>query len=249
MTNSAAGLISILHQDEDIVAVHKPSGFHVHPPELDQYRVKRDKIMLYVLKYQIKQKLYPVHRLDVGTSGVLLFALNSKTAGAMQMQIKEKAWQKTYHAVVRGWMPAEGEIDLPLELDSTGDLAESLTRYKTLSQIEIDSPVGKRFSKARYSLLEVSPITGRYHQIRRHLQRLSHPVVGDAQHGDSHHNRFFREQLFISGLCLRATSLQIQWRGSELRLQSEHDGKWQKIFQLFNISSNLPSSSSALRSV
>lgn len=241
--------IKVLHQDENLIAVHKPSGFHVHPPELDAYRVKRDKIMLYVLKYQIKQKLFPVHRLDVGTSGVLLFALNSKTAGEMQAQIQKKIWQKKYHAVVRGWIPAEGEIDLPLELDSTGDLAESLTRYKNLAQIELDTPVGKKFPKARYSLIEVSPITGRFHQIRRHMQRISHPVVGDAQHGDSHHNRFFREKLSIAGLCLRATSLQFEWQGNQFHFQADHDEKWQKIFQLFNISSNLPSSSNAFKSV
>ena len=158
--------LDILYQDEDIVAIHKPSGIHVHPPELDAYRVKREIIAMYILKNQLGKKIFPVHRLDAGTSGVLVFALHSEAARDLQQSLQSEETQKVYHAVARGWVPEKGHIDVPLESDSSGELVAAHTNYKKLAQLELDAVVGKRFPKARYSLVEVQPQTGRFHQIR-----------------------------------------------------------------------------------
>src|SRR5262249_31804642 len=151
-------------------------------------RVAREIVCLNKLRDQLGTYLFPVHRIDVGTEGVLLFALDKKSASILSSRFREGAIRKRYFAIARGWAPEGGTIDLPLELDSTGDLAEARTRFQTRARVELPHAVGKRFATARYSLVEAWPETGRYHQIRRHFARLSHPLVGDREHGDSHHN-------------------------------------------------------------
>jgi tRNA pseudouridine65 synthase len=226
---------TILYQDENLVAINKPAGFHVHPPEYRPEKVPRNKIVLQQLRNQLGQRLYPVHRLDVATAGVLLMALNSETAGRLCKQFQENQVQKTYWAIVRGYLPAEGVIDLPLESDSTDTLLECQTQYKTLQQLELPYSVGKKYPTARYSWIEVQPKTGRFHQIRRHMNRIAHPILGDCEHGDSHHNRFFRETLKISGLCLTARELRITCptKQEELIISAPMSFKWKKIERLF----------------
>lgn len=230
----------VLYQDDFMIAVEKPSGFHVHPPEQDDYPVPRSKICLYVLKEQLGRWLFPVHRLDVSTSGVLLFAFNSETARRLCQQFSEQSVQKTYWAVVRGWTPPEALVEIPLESDSSGQLVAAQTRYKRLAKMEIPKAVGKRFKTARYSWLEVKPHSGRYHQIRRHMNRLSHPIVGDGTHGDSHHNRFFREEFGIEGLCLHALHIELRHPQTNevLSIHSPPREKWshlQNLFQEFDV--------------
>lgn len=220
---------SILFQDQDYIAINKPAGFHVHPPERNGDLVPRRKIVLQQLRNQIGQKLYPVHRLDVATSGVLLMALNSQAASRLCSEFQKNRVQKTYWAIVRGYLPEAGTIDLPLESDSSNEMLPCLTEYKTLKKIELPFQVGKKYKTARYSWLEVFPKTGRFHQIRRHMNRISHPIIGDCDHGDSHHNRFFREELKISGLCLMARKLCIQ----DLELEAPISYRWKKIINLF----------------
>lgn len=194
--------------------IDKPSGFHVHPPEINAHKVPRRKIILHQLRDQIGQHVYPVHRLDVSTSGVMVFALSSEAAREICFQFESQRVQKTYWAVVRGHMEPEGVIDLPLESDSSGLLVEARTEFRTLKRIELPFAVGP-YPTSRYSWIEAMPRTGRFHQIRRHLNRISHPIVGDAQHGDSRHNRFIREEYGISGLCLRAVSIEFPSLGQQ----------------------------------
>lgn len=265
----------ILFQDEHLVAIHKPSGFHVHPHENPDHRISRDRICLYVLRNQLRQYVYPIHRLDAGTSGVLLFAKSGEVAGLVSKQFQNNEMnsqhdnevtgrlasdftiRKTYHAVVRGYVLDEGVIDLPLESDSSDLMLSSQTKFKKLAQVELPFAVGKRHPTARYSLVEVSPLTGRFHQIRRHFNQIFHPILGDSTHGDSYHNRFFRQTLGIAGLCLRASSLQfrhpisheiltlntekwpIQANSSTSLITDKMENfedltRWQKISELFN---------------
>ncbi|MGE5085092.1 MAG: pseudouridine synthase [Bacillota bacterium] len=228
--------MKLLYTDEHFVAVDKPSGFHVHPPEDSQYKIPRSKICLYQVRDMLGQRVYPVHRLDAATSGVLLFALSSEAAGKICKLFAERSPQKTYWAVARGYTPEQGDINIPLELDSTGDLVNAHTSFIRQSTIEIPVPVGKRFPTGRYSLLEVKPHSGRYHQIRRHFNRISHPLLGDAYHGDSHHNRFFRNHLGIEGLCLKARQIEFDhpWTGERVLIESPICDKWKKIQFLFN---------------
>jgi tRNA pseudouridine65 synthase len=234
--------LPLLYQDDRIVVIDKPRGYHVHRPEANGHKVPRSKIILPLLRDQIGKKLFPVHRLDAGTSGVLLFALDSEAARLLQNQFSRKTAEgvrKKYAAVVRGFFKdPEGKIDLPLELDSSGELVECLTHYRVLRQVELPYRVGSQYETSRYTWLEVEPVTGRFHQIRRHMNRVAHPVIGDATHGDSRHNSFFREILQIRGLCLRAMSLSLElpWLPEGERRKIFAAGptpQWQKLEELF----------------
>lgn len=229
---------SILYHDENLVAIDKPSGFHVHPPETRAEKVPRHKIVLHQLRDQIGQRVYPLHRLDAGTSGILVFALSPEIASFYGKHFQNQGIEKTYWTVVRGFVPDHGEINLELEQDSTGELMPARTVFQTLKRMELDDVVGKRNLKARYSWLQVSPKTGKFHQIRRHMNRISHPVIGDATHGDSHHNRFFREKLQIPGLCLRAVTIEMpcsKQAGKILKIENRESQQWRKIQSLFEL--------------
>jgi tRNA pseudouridine65 synthase len=230
---SARVTFEILYRDKDIVAIDKPPGFHVHKPEDRRRRISRDLICLHNLRDQINEYVYPVHRLDVGTDGVLLFALNKDAARSLSIQFQNGLVKKTYFAIARGWSKPDGVIDIPLELDSTNVPVPALTRYQTHQKVELPFAVGKRHASARYSLVEVKPETGRFHQIRRHLARLSHPLVGDTVHGDSHHNRFFRTQLELPGLWLKAKEMEFQHptSGATVKIQSSWSGRWLRLFE------------------
>ena len=223
----------ILAHEESFVAIDKPQGFHVHQPEDRRRRVAREIICLPNLRAQIDQYLFPVHRIDVGTEGVLVFALNKVAANRMCQQFQAGTIRKTYFAIVRGWTDDEGVIDIPLKLDSTDVPVEAITRYKTHQRVEMPFAVGKRHKSARYSLVEVHPETGRYHQVRRHFARLSHPLVGDRVHGDSHHNRFFRETLGEGGLWLKAHAIQFAHpeSGIPVQISSTWSDRWPRIFK------------------
>ena len=169
-------IFDILYQDQNLIAINKPSGWLVHRSWLDRHEKV---VIMQTLRDQIGQHVYPIHRLDRPTSGVLLFALSSEVANLMAMQFAHHQPQKTYHAIVRGFIQQADTIDYPLveELDKIADkfanqqkpAQSAITHYKPLSRIEIPVAVGK-FATARYSLVELKPLTGRKHQLRRHMK-------------------------------------------------------------------------------
>lgn len=236
------GPFEIVYQDSDLVVIDKPWGFHVHNPENQSVWVPRNKICLPLLRAQMGQYVYPVHRLDVATTGLLVWALNTESASQLGRQFQTQSVRKRYEAIVRGWTKDDFSIDLPLENDSdedgTGQVPKvaALTHCRKIRQVEFAEPVGKRFATARYSWLSVKPETGRFHQIRRHLNRISHPIVGDTDHGDSHHNRFFRERLSQRGLCLRAFEIEFTHprTGELMQLKARENRKWQRLRKIFD---------------
>lgn len=233
-------MLEVIFEDTHYIAIDKQPGFHVHPPENSLWKVPRDRICLYLLRNHLKAYVYPIHRLDAATGGVLLFAKTPEAAGKIQQLIQAQDIQKRYLTVVRGYTNIEGCIDKPLLSDSSDQLLESLTVYRNHAKVELPYAVGKRHASARYSLLEVEPKTGRYHQIRRHFASNSHPVIGDITHGDSYHNRFFREQLEITGLLLHSFELCFlhPYNQERIQIQTSWSPRWQKVFQLFQFDSN-----------
>lgn len=207
--------LEILFQNDNYVFVSKPRGHHVVPHEDPTHRVHHSKVCLYSLRDQIDRYLFPIHRLDVATTGVLGFALTSAAAAAFQKNLQQGSIQKEYLALVRGW-PFENPgsfitsdqwitIDIPLESDSSSALLPSQTQFQVLERFSIPAKIGKKnHDQARYSIVRAKPLTGRFHQIRRHFNRKSWPIIGDVSHGDSHHNRYFRETLGVNGLMLHA---------------------------------------------
>ncbi len=162
---------NILFQDTDYVAIDKPSGILVHPTQISSDRIS----CLGVLKEQIGCWIYPVHRLDRATSGVLVFALSSDSARALKELWPQGKVIKTYRAVVRGFLPENGEIDRPLRESKDKERVPAMSRYRRLAQVERSDAVGK-YASARYSLAEVETLTGRYHQVRKHLAGISQSV-------------------------------------------------------------------------
>ncbi|BFM07086.1 tRNA pseudouridine(65) synthase TruC [Halioxenophilus aromaticivorans] len=205
-------VLPILYQDEHLVAINKPSGLLVHKSPIDKHETR---FAMQMLRDQLGQWVYPIHRLDRPTSGVLLFALSSDTASKVCANWQEQA-QKTYLAIVRGWAPQEVTVDHPLKerLDKIADkhakqdkpAQEAVTKVTRLATIELENPVD-RYPTSRYSLVECQPKTGRKHQLRRHLKHINHPIIGDAKHGKSIHNRFFQTAFNAHRLLLHAHRL------------------------------------------
>lgn len=203
--------LSVIYQDDDCVAIDKPAGLLVHRTSLD---TQATQFAMQMLRDQLQRLVYPVHRLDRATSGVLLFGFSSDIARSLTEQFAQRTTSKTYVAVVRGWCEDAGRIDLPLKdpIDERNDARkhaverEASTRFTTLERFEIPLSDG-RHPTSRYSLLELKPKTGRRHQIRRHLKHVSHPIVGDTTHGDHRHNKRLREKLSLHRMLLAATEL------------------------------------------
>ncbi len=192
----------ILYQDDYFVAINKPSGLFVHRSNLD----RNAPYVLGKLRNKLGRYVYPVHRLDRPTSGVLVFGLTSDAAGRLSALFREKTMMKHYIALVRGFTENDGTIDHPVK-NETGGSKTAISQYRTLSRYEIPIPVG-RYGSGRYSLVEIIPETGRRHQIRKHMAHIFHPIVGDTAHGDSCHNRFFRAEFDMHRLLLHALKLE-----------------------------------------
>ncbi len=207
--------LEIIYRDEHIVAINKPSGLLVHRSKIDRLETR---FAVQLLRDQLQQHVYPVHRLDKPTSGVLVFALSSDTARLLSEQFQQQTVEKRYLAVVRGYIPEEGIIDHPLkeQQDKMTDkrawqdkpAAEATTHYARLATAEIPFAVD-RYPQSRYSLVEARPSTGRKHQIRRHFKHIAHPIIGDAKHGKGVHNRFFKEHFHCPRLLLACQYLSL----------------------------------------
>ena len=204
-------LIHVLYRDDRLIAVHKPAGMVVHPTDLA--REETVSLMLLVRR-MVRQRVWPVHRLDRPTSGVVLFALDREAAGELGRQLREHQVKKRYLAVVRG-VPNDQTIDYPLKErplyrteQSRAEPLAAVTHLKLQAQVELPVAVG-RYPTSRYALVELSPITGRRHQLRRHLKHIFHPIIGDTTYGDGVHNRYFRDQLDSHRLLLCAVSLTV----------------------------------------
>jgi tRNA pseudouridine65 synthase len=223
--------LPVLYQDEQLVAVNKPSGLLVHRSEIDRHETE---IAMKIVRDQVGQWVYPIHRLDKATSGALVFALDQETARRMTRSFTDAKVSKGYLAIVRGFTVEGDRIDHPLRDrrdtmtggEKNGDRPgkRTITEYRRLATVELPQPVG-RYSTARYSLVAVAPVTGRTHQIRRHMKHIFHPVVGDTTYGDGTQNEFFRREFNCRRLLLHAHTIEFihPWTGRSLSLQAPLD--------------------------
>ncbi|MFV0450207.1 MAG: tRNA pseudouridine(65) synthase TruC [Vibrio sp.] len=234
-------MLDIIYQDEYLVAVNKPAGMLVHRSWLDRHETQ---FVMQTLRDQIGQHVFPLHRLDRPTSGVLVFALSSEIAANVMPMFANHEMEKTYHAIVRGWIEEGDVLDYPLkeELDKIADkfakqdkeAQSAVTEYQPLAKVEAPFSTGK-FPTTRYCLVEMKPKTGRKHQLRRHMAHLRHPIVGDTTHGDGKHNRLYREEYDCHRLLLHATELRFThpYTQQELVLKASFDEVWQRLFAEF----------------
>ncbi len=237
--------LEILYQDDVLVAINKPSGLLVHRTMIDRHETR---FAVQLLRNQLKQRVYPVHRLDKPTSGVLLFALNRDIARQVGTSFSEQQIYKRYMAVVRGWPDDEGEIDYALtdgpDFGSQVDDAvarPAVTRYRTLARCEVPFAVG-RYQQSRYALVEMTPLNGRRHQLRRHFKHIFHPLIGDTSYGEGRHNRLFREQFDCQRLLLHACELRLTHplSGKELRLQTDVPENFAQVLQAAGLQPTVP---------
>ncbi|MBC8152653.1 MAG: pseudouridylate synthase [Bacteroidetes bacterium] len=203
-------LLPVLHQSADLVAINKPHGLQVHrspmASDASEFAVQR-------LRDQLGQRVYPVHRLDRKTGGVLLFALTEAMNTTMQQQFADGAVAKTYLAIVRGYTNDEQAIDYPLRRDDgygeSGVLQDAFTQLRTLQRTEVPLPFGKH-TTSRYSLVELTPTTGRMHQLRKHMAHILHPIIGDRPHGCNKQNKLFLDHFGMNTMLLHASSVQFK---------------------------------------
>ncbi len=224
--------LAVLHQDERLVAVYKPAGLLVHRSNIDR---DRDVVLQRVRDQLGGHWVYPVHRLDRATAGLLVFGLDPDAASVLAAAFREQRVGKRYQAVVRGWVEGAGRVDRPLGAGRRGEGGApqpAVTDYRPLAWTELPIPVS-RYDTARYTRLELQPQTGRQHQLRRHMKAISHPIIGDTTHGDGANNRLFREHLAARRLLLVATGLTVPHPadGRPVRLATEPDAELQGILQ------------------
>ena len=234
-------IIPVLYQDDHYIVVYKPPGLLVHRTALDH---RERTACLQLLRDQTGKRVYPCHRLDRATRGILLFAFSEESLKSASLAFAEGRVEKTYHALVRGWI-GSGRIDYPLRpehlskaIGPTDRLQPAVTTYRLLEKFEIDIPLG-RYPSARFSLVCLSPETGRTHQLRRHMAHLRHPVIGDTSHGDSTQNRFFREHFHCHSLLLASVGLCLTHplTGEMLRIESAPDEAMLSILRALSIAS------------
>lgn len=217
--------LTLIYEDEHLVAIDKPPGLLVHRTQL---AAGEDVAALQLLRDQLGRTVWPVHRLDRGTSGVLLFALSAEVASQLGAMFEQGRMDKRYLALVRGWpVPDEGLIDHPLardpELPSAGQtMLEAQTRYRVLQRMTWPLVTDTRFPCTRVALLEAEPLQGRRHQIRRHLKHIAHPILGDATHGKGPLNRAVAAHLGVQRLWLHAQRLTLTHpvTGASLQLEA-----------------------------
>ena len=232
--------LSILYQDEHLVAVDKPAGLFVHRSYLDRHEKY---FALQLVRDQVGQYVYPVHRLDRPTSGVLLFALSEEVARSMNEIFSARQVQKTYYALTRGHLLDEGIIDHPLkeQHDKIADkyaqqdkaAQSAITQYESVATATLPIAVGK-YPSVRYSLIKLLPQTGRKHQIRRHLSHLRYPIIGDINHGDNKQNPFFHHHFGFKRLMLQAKSLAFKHPVTDepVVIESTYDEQWNHVFDV-----------------
>lgn len=191
---------SILYRDEYCIAIAKSPGIHVHHSALSPH----EQSCMPLLRDMLGTFVYPIHRIDRATSGIVLFALNQESHSALNLCMREGSIKKRYHAIVRGWMES-CICDSPIAIDDK--VREAETHFFMRAHKELEYP-SSQFDTTRISLMEVDLKTGRRHQIRKHCAHTRNPIAGDVRYGDGAFNRLFREHFGLHRLLLFATSLQ-----------------------------------------
>lgn len=217
----------VIYEDDALIAINKPAGMLVHRSKLDAHETR---FALQWVRDRIGQRIYPLHRLDKATSGVLAFAKSPEMARYWSEAWHTDAVKKHYLALVRGWPTAEGTINHPLrDPDSAPDSAKKnaettfTTINKSLINIKID-----RYEMSRFALVLLSPVTGRRHQLRQHLKHLNHPIIGDVRYGKGTYNRWAREQFGEARLFLHAHQLLLNDGDRSITITAPLNQHWQQ---------------------
>ena len=225
--------VSILYEDDYIVCASKPNNVVVHHAHHSR-NVADEASLLQLLQEQCGEKMYPIHRLDRKTSGILLLAKKSEYVAKFQELFTNNQIQKTYYGIVRGHAPETKIIDSPVKGRDANVHKDAETHLETLKTVTVDIPV-KPYDTSRYSLVKLMPKTGRLHQLRIHMNKISHPLIGDPKYGDKNHNMMFLENFNCENLFLHARSLEFlhPYSNKKLEIIAELPEDWNTVFERF----------------
>lgn len=220
-------LLEILYETDDLIAINKPHGLLVH-----RSRMAADvkEFALQILRDQIGQPVWPAHRLDRKTSGVLLFTKKKEVNSVIQTIFQERQIKKVYKALVRGHMDEKGTIDYALSHESLPK--QAVTHYSLIENFEIELKT-TTFPTSRYSLIKVEPETGRFHQIRKHMHHISHPILGDRPHGCNKQNRIWLAKFGLEKMLLHAESLEFEYpEGNKVKIEAGMSAEFLRVLDI-----------------
>jgi len=226
--------LEIIFEDEYILCVNKPNNVLVHHAHLSRNVADEDSL-LQLIEAQKALKVYPIHRLDRKTSGIILLAKHKEYVADFQSLFTNNTIQKTYYGVVRGFSPESKIIDSPVKGRDAKVHKDALTKLKTLAKVTLNIPV-KPYDSSRYSLVKLLPKTGRMHQLRVHMNKISHPLIGDAKYGDKNHDLMYENQFGFNNLFLHAGQLEFThpFTNKKKVLKATFSKDWLSLFEKFN---------------
>ena len=226
--------LDIIFEDQFVICVNKPNNMVVHHAHHSR-NVADEMALLQLIETEKGIKVYPIHRLDRKTSGIILLAKETTNVSKFQELFTNNEIEKTYYGVVRGFSPETKIIDSPVKGRDSNVYKEALTYLKTLEQVVLEIPV-KPYDCSRYSLVELKPKTGRIHQLRLHTLKISHPLIGDTKYGDKNHDLMFEENFGWKNLFLHAGKLAFKHPFSEKKmvLKAAFTKDWISLFEKFS---------------
>jgi tRNA pseudouridine65 synthase len=225
--------LEIIYQDSYCLLVTKPNNVLVHHAHHSRNKID-EKSLVQLIEDQLGSRYFPIHRLDRKTSGIILLASKKEYVSTFQALFTNKEIKKVYYGVVRGYSQENRIIDSPVKGRDALVYKEAETHLKRLDKIELNIPV-KPYDSSRYSLVELTPTTGRMHQLRIHMNKLSTPLINDAKYGDKNHDTMYGEQFGWTNLFLHAGSLAFThpFSNQELVLKSSFPNDWIQLFEKF----------------
>ena len=214
----------IVHRGKDWFACHKPAGWTVYgdkgnpdaPPDCASYFQKK-----------LAQKTYPVHRLDKDTCGLVVMGLTPLAADKISELFSGNKVRKEYLAIVVGTTSARGDIRAPLKENKGKRMLRADTSFVRLAHTVI-------LNGLELSLLRITPKTGRYHQIRRHLRGIGHPILGDPQYGNRDVNEQVRRHFNVKRTLLNASRIKVPYPASSpVEVKTNPDADFKKVQKKF----------------
>ena len=226
--------LEIIYQDNYCLLVTKPNNVLVHHAHHSRNKIEEESL-IQLIENQFGKRYYPIHRLDRKTSGIILLASKREYVASFQALFTNNEIQKIYYGVVRGFSQDNKIINSPVKGRDALVYREAETQLNCLDKIELNIPV-KPYDSSRYSLVELKPKTGRMHQLRIHMNKVSTPLINDAKYGDKNHDLMYAKEFGWKNLFLHAGSLEFihPFTNKKLILKSSFSEDWIQLFQEFS---------------
>ncbi|MDX1349889.1 MAG: pseudouridine synthase [Putridiphycobacter sp.] len=228
-------VIETVYEDAWLKIINKPSNLIVHHSKYAR-NIDEESLCQLLNKTSEEENLHPIHRLDRKTSGLIVFAKDKTIIQPTQALFNSNDFQKTYVALVRGHVLTAGLLDFPIRADEATTYKDAETQYKPLHHFEVPIPV-QPYPSARYTLLQLQPKTGRMHQLRKHMNKFSHPIIGDPKYGNRHHNHMFIDELGIGNLFLHAHQVSFPHpiNGKTINVTGRFPEFWRSMLKQLNV--------------